>query len=82
MLDVRLRWAGKIDLFQIADGSDGKCVLSCTAEHSGIDLTRPTAHYFSDAEQRRISSTDAAFQYQVDQLDRRILWPDAGYGRV
>lgn len=82
VLDVRLRWAGKIDLFQVTDGADGKCLLSCTAEHAGIHLTRPTARYFSDSEQRRISAIDAAFQYQVDQLDRRILWPDRSYGRV
>lgn len=82
VLDSRLRWAGRIDLFQITDGADGKCVLSCTAEHEGIHLTRPSASYFSDAEQRRINATDAAFQYQVDQLDRRILWPDRGYGRA
>lgn len=81
VLDVRLRWAGKIDLFQIKDGADGKAILSCTAEHEGIHLVRPIVSYFSHSEQQRLHSGDLAFQYQADQFEQKILWPDRYFGR-
>ena len=80
VLDTRLRWAGLLDVMEIDDGN-GSAVVSVTAEHAGIDLQRPFTSLYSDAEQQRLHPGDFSFQFNADQVDSRIVWPDATYGR-
>lgn len=80
ILDVRTRWAGRLDVFTIDDGG-ATSTLSVTAEHAGIDLTRPGNSLYTDAEQQRLNPGDFAFQFLNDQVEQRIIWPSASYGR-
>lgn len=81
ILDTRLRWAGLLDVFTITDDPRGQCTLNCTAEHAGIDLIRPITSYYSDTEQRRLNPGDLAFQFNADQVEQRVVWPDKNFGR-
>ena len=78
VLDVRLRWAGRLDVLAIEDGP-GTSTLSVTAEHAGIDLLRPFNSLYSDAEQRRLYPGDPSLQYIADQVEMRIVWPDKSW---
>lgn len=80
VLDTRLRWAGILDVMEISDGPQS-ATLSVTAEHAGIDLQRPFTSLYSNAEQQRLNPGDLAFQFNADQVDMRIIWPDATFGR-
>ena len=81
ILDVRTRWSGRLDVFAIDDG--GKtATLSVTAEHAGIDLTRPSQSLMTDIEQQRLNSGDLSLQYMNDQVERVIVWPAASWGKV
>lgn len=80
VLDARVRWAGVLDVMEI-DDARGSAVITVTAEHAGIDLQRPYTSLYSDAEQQRLNPGDVAFQFNADQVDSRIVWPDATYGR-
>lgn len=79
-LDVRLRWAGLLDVMSIEDGMP-LATLQVSAEHSGIDLLRGHASLYSDAEQRRLNPGDPSLQYMADQVDMKIIWPAASWGR-
>ena len=80
ILDTRLRWAGLLDVMSIDEGN-GTAVLSVTAEHSGMDLQRPVTSLYSNAEQLRLHPGDTSFQFNVFQVDARIVWPNALWGR-
>ena len=80
LLDVRLRWAGRLDVMTIVDSAN-TATLSVTAEHAGIDLLRPVNSIFSDAEQRRLAPGDLFCQYVSDQAEQRVVWPAASWGR-
>jgi hypothetical protein len=78
VVDVRLRWAGLLDVMTISESqseSGGTATIAVTAEHAGIDLTRPVSSLYSDDEQQRLHSGDLFFQFQNDQVDQRIVWP-------
>jgi len=79
-LDVRLRWAGLLDVFAIEDGP-GSATLTVTAEHAAIDLLRPVMSLYSDAEQRRLHPGDPSLQFMSDQVEMRIVWPSASFAR-
>jgi len=76
----RLRWQGLCDVMAIDEGS-GTATIKVTAEHGAIDLLRPTVSYWSDAEQRRLFAGDPSLQFQADQVEQKIVWPAASYGR-
>lgn len=80
VLDTRLRWAGLLDVMTISDGMP-TAVIQVTAEHAGIDLMRPSVSSYSDAEQRRLNAGDPSLQYMADQVEMRIVWPAASWGR-
>lgn len=80
VLDVRTRWSGRLDVMTIDDGGSTG-VLTVTAEHAGIDLTRPGNSFYTDAEQQRLNPGDLAFQFLNDQVEQRIVWPSANWGR-
>lgn len=79
-LDVRLRWAGRLDVFTIEESRES-AVLQVTAEHIGIDLLRPVNSLYSDVEQRRLYPGDPSLQFMADQVEMRIQWPAATFGR-
>ncbi len=80
VLDQRLRWAGILDVMAISDGPDAS-VIRVSAEHCGIDLLRPGGSIYSDAEQRRLYPGDPSLQFMADQVDQRVVWPAASWGR-
>lgn len=80
LLDVRLRWAGRLDVFSVDDGA-GTATIAATAEHAGIDLVRPYTSYYSDTEQRRLYPGDLSLQFMADQTEQKIVWPAATWGR-
>jgi hypothetical protein len=80
LLDVRQRWAGLLDVMAIEDGPV-TATLQVTAEHAGLDLIRPLTSLYSDAEQRRLVPGDPGLQYMADQVDMRVVWPAASWGR-
>lgn len=80
VLDVRTRWAGRLDVFTIDDGGSSS-TLSVSAEHAGIDLTRPGNLLYTDAAQQTLVPGDYVFQFLNDQVEQRIVWPAASWGR-
>ena len=80
VLDSRTRWAGKLDVFAIDDGG-ATSTISATAEHAGIDLTRPGASLYTNIEQQRLHPGDYALQFMNDQVEQRIVWPSAEWGK-
>lgn len=79
-LDVRLRWAGQLDVFSIVD-TPPTCTLGVSAETAGIDFSRPGDSPYTDAEQQRLFPGDLAFQYLNSQVEQRIVWPTAEFFR-
>lgn len=77
-LDVRLRWAGQLDVFTIVD-TPPTCTLGVSAETAGIDFSRPGDSPYNDAEQQRLFPGDLAFQYLNSQVEQRIVWPTAEF---
>ena len=80
VLDSRTRWSGKLDVFTVDDGGSTS-TISVTAEHAGIDLTRPGASLYTNLEQQRLYPGDLAFQFVNDQVEQRIVWPSAEWGK-
>ena len=80
ILDVRTRWAGRLDVMSIDDGG-ATSTVSVTAEHAGIDLTRPGNSLYTDAEQQRLNPGDFSMQFLNDQVEQRIVWPALTWGR-
>ena len=80
VLDVHTRWSGRLDVMTLNDGNGGG-TISVSAEHAGIDLTRPSNSLYTDAEQQRLYPGDFALQFLNDQVEQRIVWPAASYGR-
>lgn len=80
VLDTRTRWVGRLDVMTIDDGGSTG-VLSVTAEHAGIDLTRPGTTAYTNDEQQRLHPGDLSLQYLNDQVEQRIVWPAASFGR-
>lgn len=83
-VDTRVRWAGRLDVMTISESqseSGGTATISITAEHAGIDLTRPANVYYSDDDQQRLNPGDLFLQFMADQIDQRIVWPAAEWFR-
>ena len=80
ILDVSMRWAGKLDVMTLNTGG-GTGTIDVTAEHAGIDLIRPGNSLYTHTEQQRLHPGDLAFQYMDDQIDQKIVWPAATFGR-
>lgn len=73
-LDVRLRWAGRLDVMAVNDGEQS-ATISVTAEHAGIDLVRPASSLYTDAEQQRLAPGDLFLQFLAEQVEQRVVWP-------
>jgi hypothetical protein len=78
--DVDLLWAGRLDVMTIDRGFPVSSI-KVTAEHFAVDFVRSIASLYSDAEQRRLYPGDPSFQYVVDQVEMRIVWPDREFFR-
>jgi len=78
LLDVRLRYAGYLDVMSISDGADS-ATISVTSESSMLDLLRPKGIYYSDNDQQALYPGDLAFQYVNDQVEAKIAWPAASF---
>lgn len=77
-LDVRLRWQGLLDVMSIAD-APGAATITVSAEHAGIDLSRPASSLYSNTEQQLLHPGDLFLQFVADQVDQRITWPTAEF---
>lgn len=80
LLDVRLRWAGVLDVMKLKDGPT-TATIEVSAEHAGIDLLRSTTSLYSDLDQRRLNPGDLAFQFISAQSDMVVVWPASSWGR-
>lgn len=80
LLDVRLRYAGWLDVMSIADGKDA-AAISVSSESATLDLLRPSGIYYSDSDQQSLVPGDLAFQYVNDQVEQKIVWPSASFFR-
>lgn len=78
ILDVRTRWAGRLDVMAIDDGS-ATGTLTISAEHAGIDLMRPRNVLYTDLDQQRLHPGDTGLQFMNDQVDQNIVWPAASF---
>lgn len=78
VLDTRLRWAGWLDVMAISDGEQ-TATITVSAEHAGVDLTRPSSSLYTDAEQQRLATGDLFLQFLADQVEQRIVWPTADW---
>ena len=81
VLGAHTRWAGRLDVMAISDAAGGMATLTVTAEHAGIDLIRPGVSLYTDLEQRRLFPGDLFLQYLNDQIEQKIVWPAASWGR-
>jgi hypothetical protein len=80
LLDVRLRYAGLLDVMAISDGRD-TASITVTSESVMLDLLRPNGIYYSDSDQQSLAPGDLAFQYVNDQVEQKIVWPAASFFR-
>lgn len=80
VLDTQLRWQGLLDTMSISDAPGG-ATIAVTAEHAGIDLTRPASSFYTDDEQQALHAGDLFFQYTSAQVEQRLVWPDKTFGR-
>jgi hypothetical protein len=80
ILDVSMRWAGRLDVMNLTTGA-GQGTITVSAEHAGIDLVRPGNSLYTNAEQQMLHPGDLAFQYLDEQIDQKIVWPAATWGR-
>lgn len=80
ILGSHTRWSGRLDVMGIDDGA-GSATLTVTAEHAGIDLIRPGVSLYTDLEQQRLFPGDLFLQYLNDQVEQKIVWPAASWGR-
>lgn len=79
-LDVSLLATGRLDTMTVVDDVPA-ALLQVSAEHGGIDLVRPGNSLWSDAEQQRLYPGDTSLQCMAAQVDMRIVWPAASWGR-
>lgn len=74
ILDAPIDWVGTCDRMSIAE--DGEtCDISVSAESSAVQLLRGNASTYTDADQQALYPGDRAFEYVVDQADKRDVWP-------
>ena len=74
ILDAPIDWVGTCDRMSIAE--DGEtCNISVSAESSAVQLLRGNASTYTDADQQALYAGDRAFEYVVDQADKRDVWP-------
>lgn len=78
LLDVRLRYAGRLDVMTISDGID-TASIRVTSESCMLDLLRPANVYYNDADQQLLQPGDLSMQYVNDQVDKEIIWPNYKY---
>jgi hypothetical protein len=70
-------WTGKLDTMPIIDaGFGGTGSVKVTAESDLIDMDVPRMVRLSDAEQRRVSSTDRFYEYAASLANTTITWPN------
>ena len=77
-IDVRLRYAGYLDVMPISDGKDSASI-SVTSESAILDLLRPANSYYNDTDQQTLHPGDLSMQYVNDQVDQKIVWPSASF---
>jgi len=72
--DAPIDWVGECDRMSISE--DGEtCNISVSAESSAVQLLRGNASTYTDADQQALYPGDRAFEYVVDQADKRDVWP-------
>jgi hypothetical protein len=78
VLDAPIDWVGALDTMAIVE--DGlQATVRVTAESKAVGLLRGSPTFYNDADQRLVNGFDASFVYQVDQLDKPVIWPAREY---
>jgi hypothetical protein len=80
LLDVRMRYAGFLDVMAISDGKDS-ATIAVTSESAMLDLLRPGGLLYSDADQQALNPSDLSMQYINDQVEQKLVWPAASFFR-
>jgi hypothetical protein len=78
ILDAPVEWVGTLDTMAIAEDGE-RCTIRVSAESRAVDLLRGTPMMYSDADQKTINATDGFFKYEIDQIDKPIVWPQRGF---
>lgn len=74
VVDAPIDWVGDLDTMTIVE--DGKqAAVRVTAESKAVSLLRGSPSFYNDADQRLVNGFDASFVYQVDQLNKPVIWP-------
>lgn len=80
IVDVMPLWSGTLDQMPITHGAEN-CVVSVTAEHVAIAMSRPRGARYTDADQRRLFPGDRCLEYLVAQATHQDVWPSAAFFR-
>lgn len=80
LLEINQKWIGMLEPIAIEDAKP-VATLQVKAENAALDLVRPTYSVYSDSEQRRLNPGDPSLQFMSDQVDVRVVWPAASWGR-
>lgn len=78
IVDVMPLWAGTLDQMPINHGTENS-VVSVTAEHRAIAMSRPRGARYTDADQRRLYPGDRCLEYLVAQATHQDVWPSAAF---
>lgn len=74
VLDVVKRFAGWVNVMALADGRES-ATINITVESGTRDLLRPCNVRYSHADQQLLAPGDMAWQFNADQVERRIVFP-------
>lgn len=80
IVDVMPLWSGTLDQMPINHGTESS-VVSVTAEHVAIAMSRPHGARYTDADQRRLYPGDRCLEYLVAQATHQDVWPSAAFFR-
>lgn len=78
IVDVVPLWRGTLDQMPIKHGPTTS-VISVTAEHMAIAMSRPKGARYTDADQRRLYPGDRSLEYIVAQATHQDVWPSAAF---
>lgn len=80
LVDVRLRYAGILDVMSIVDGRE-TAAIKATSESVALDLLKAKGLYYSDSDQQALHPGDLSMQYLNDQVEQKLVWPSAAFFR-
>jgi len=77
--DAVLAWAGTLNVPSITYGPEA--LVSCTAEHRGVQAVRAKPSRYTNDEQQRISPGDTSLYFDPATDAAPLAWPKASFFR-